>query len=416
MPEEKKIEELFQKEFDNFKELLDTQSKEIKDLGETKQETATKLEKSEKLILEVKDSISEIIKKSETLVAEQKARIDELEKKAGRPDYSEEKELETPGKKFTESEAYKSLASKNALTSDPVDIKSFFRKTSPTTLVNAITGGNLAQGYRYPQIITAPDEAMTVRSLLNVQSTGSNAIEYVKETLFTNAAAGVIETEEKPQSSLTFSLETESVRTVAHWLAVSRQVLADVSQLRAYIDSRLVYGLKAAEEAQILYGNGISPNLKGIIPQATDYLWSSGVVDDTKIDAVRRAMTVARLAHYPVNGIVLNPNDWEDIELLKGTDKKYIWISVTEGGITRLFRTPVVETTAINSGEALVGAFGLGAILWDREAATVRVAEQHEDFFIKNLVAILAEERLALTVFRPQAFVNVTFDSAPVAS
>lgn len=408
-----KIEDLFQKEFNNFKDLLEKQDQEIKTLGETKAETAQKIEKAESLIEEIKLSIDDKLKKSEELIAEQKNRIDELEKKSGRPDYSEDPEIQTAGKKFIESDAYKSMAAKNALNSDPVEVKSFF---DVKTLTSTITGGNIAQAFRYPQIIIPGQRALTVRDLLNVQPTGSNAIEYVKESGFTNNAAPKAEAAEKPESALTFSLETESVRTIAHWIAVSRQVLSDVSQLRAYIDTRLVYGLKTAEEDQILYGNGVSPNLNGIIPQATDYLWSSGSVGDTKLDCIRRAMTVARLAHYPVDGIILHPSDWEDIELLKGTDGKYVWISVTEGGVTRLFRTPVVETTAINSGEALVGAFGLGAILWDREAATVRVAEQHEDFFIKNLVAILAEERVGLTVFRPEAFVDVTFDSAPVSS
>jgi len=254
--------------------------------------------------------------------------------------------------------------------------------------------------------------------LLSVRGITTNAIEYVEETGFTNEAAPVAEGVAKPESAIAFKLLSESVKTIAHWIPVARTVLADVAQMRAYIDTRLIYGLKLTEEAQILYGNGVSPNLAGIMVNANiqSYNWSSGVVGDTKLDCIRRAMTLARVAEYPVTGIVLNPNDWEDIELLKGSDEHYIWIVVTEGGVPRVFRVPVVDTTAIVSGEALIGAYQLGAMLWDREDSNIRVAEQHEDFFIKNQVLILAEERLALTTFRPQGFVKINFDSAPTGS
>jgi len=298
----------------------------------------------------------------------------------------------------------------------PVSVKSFYAKADE--LVSAITGGNLAVPFRYPLIIAPPERVMRIRDLLTVMPTTTNAIDYVEETGFTNAAAPVKVTAKKPQSKLEFELKTEAVKTVAHWIPVSRQVLADVVAIRGYVDTRLVYGLKLTEEAQLLYGNGVSPNLSGIMVNAgiQSYSWSSGTVGDTKLDCIRRAKTLARVAEYPVTGLVLNPNDWEDIELLKGSDEHYIWIVVTEGGVPRLFRTPVVDTTAIVSGEALIGAFALGAYLWDRELATVRISEHHEDFFIKNLVCVLAEERLALTTFRPQAFVKISFDSEPVES
>ena len=133
---------------------------------------------------------------------------------------------------------------------------------------------------------------------------------------------------------------------------------------------------------------------------------------NTHIDHLRKAITLARRAGYPVTGIVLSPEDFETIELSKGSDGHYIWVTVPAGGETRLWRVPVVESLSINIGEFVVGAFGLGAQIWDREDANVRVSEHHADFFIRNQLAILAEERICQTIYRPESFVKGTFATA----
>jgi len=427
------LKKLFEKEFKSFTDLLDKQKAEIAEFGKTSDSTAKAIEKVGTKVEELGDEMKTASEKVEIMEKEYKVKadkldadykekldaklkeLDDIEKKAGRLDLTTGiGEVKSIGERFVESDAYKDMIAKKSRNSSPFDIKEgFFTKE----ITSVITGGNLVQPLRYPEIIMPPERALRIRDILSVQGVTENAIEYVVETGFVNAADMVVEgsTGKKPESAITFELKQEGVKTVGHWIPISREVLNDVSQLRAYIDTRLVYGIKLVEEAQILYGNGVAPNLNGIMPQAQSYNWSDGTVGDTKLDAIRRAMTKARLAEYPVNGVILHPTDWEEIELLKGSDKHYIWIVVTEGGVTRLWRAPVVETTAILSGEALTGAFGLGAMLWDRELSTIRVAEQHEDFFIKNMVLILAEERIALTVFRPEAYVAIDFDAAPVA-
>ena len=228
--------------------------------------------------------------------------------------------------------------------------------------------------------------------------------------------AATPETLIKPEMYVAYDLQTEAVKTIAHWIPASRQIMADAAALAGRINDRLVYGLKFSEEHHILYGDGSSRQLAGILTDSgrQTYLWSSGSVDDTKVDAIRRAITKAMLAYYPVNGVVLHPNDWEDIELLKGGDKHYIWVTVPDGaGVMRVWGVPVVVTTAINEGEFALGGWSLGATLWDREDASIRIAEQHEDFFIRNMMLVLAEERLVQTVERPESFVHGTFDAAP---
>ena len=116
-------------------------------------------------------------------------------------------------------------------------------------------------------------------------------------------------------------------------------------------------------------------------------------------------------ANYPGTGFVLHPHDWEDIELQKANgDGQYMLVTnIAIGAQTQVWRQPVVETVAIAEKTFLTGAFGLGAQLYDREQANVRVAEQHADFFVRNAVVVLVEERIALAVKRPEAFVKGTF-------
>jgi len=273
-------------------------------------------------------------------------------------------------------------------------------------------------------IVVPPMRTRRVRDLFPTRTTTAAVIEYFRMTGFTNAASTVAERSgsafgAKPQSSFTFVGEQAPVRTIAHWEAAHRNVLADEPQLRSIIDNELMYGLRLQEDEQILNGDGSGENLTGVLQTSgiQTYTWSDGAtspVPDTKADAIRRAATLAFLSYYEPTGVVLHPNDWEDIELTKDTNGQYlVAVSVAMGGEPRIWRIPVVETPAIAEGTALVGAFGTGAQLYDREQASIRVSEQHSDFFVRNAIVVLAEQRLALAVKRPEAFVSVDFDAAP---
>lgn len=287
------------------------------------------------------------------------------------------------------------------------------------------TPGSFGTIQRDP-IIIPPMRTRRVRDLFPTRTTTAAVIEYFRMTGFSNAASTVAERNAgntafgaKPQSSFTFVGAQAPVRTLAHWEAAHRNVLADEPQLRSIIDNELMYGLRLAEDDQILNGDGTGENLEGVLETSgiQTYDWSDGEttpVADTKADALRRAATLSFLAYYEPTGIVLHPNDWEDIELTKDTNGQYlVAVSVAMGGEPRIWRIPVVETPAIAEGTALIGAFGTGAQLYDREQASIRISEQHADFFVRNAIVILAEQRLALAVKRPEAFVKVTFDAEP---
>ncbi|KAG0741272.1 hypothetical protein G6F24_016762 [Rhizopus arrhizus] len=148
-------------------------------------------------------------------------------------------------------------------------------------------------------------------------------------------------------------------------MRASKQVLADIPLLQSYIDGRLRYGLQYVEEQQILAGDGTGQNLLGLIPQATDFDDDLRETGDTKIKTLRRAILQVRLAEYRASGIVLNPIAWADIELETDSNGRYIWVNVVEGGQPRMWRLPVVETTAMPAGSFLVGAFDRAAqVTW----------------------------------------------------
>ena len=272
----------------------------------------------------------------------------------------------------------------------------------------------LAEPQRVPGIVTPPERRLTIRDLLTWGRTTTNSIEYVRETGFTNNADVVSENPSagKPESTLTVEMLAAPIATVAHWVHASKQVLSDVAMLQSYLSGRLVYGLKLKEEAQLLKGSGVGLNINGLYTQASNYL-NPGVTvaNETGIDRLRIAMLQVQLAEYDADAIVLNPIDWANIELTKDSMNRYILANPF--GVTGavLWGKPVVPTQAMGLGEFLTGAFAMGAQGWDREDITVTISTQDQDDFIKNMAKILVEERVGLTVYRPEAFVKGEFSS-----
>lgn len=270
------------------------------------------------------------------------------------------------------------------------------------------SGGALVAPDRRPGIVGGAERRLTIRDLVAPGTTTSNSVEYVREAGFTNSASVVSEGATKPYSDLEFELENAPVRTIAHLFKASRQILDDSSALMSYIDARAYYGLRMAEESQLLYGNGTGANIAGIIPQASSYVAPGGVsvTAEQRIDRIRLAILQAQLAEFPASGIVLNPIDWALIELTKDKENRYIVGSPQGGSSPTLWRLPVVETQAITQNEFLVGAFSLGAQIFDRMDVEILVSTENDKDFEKNMVTIRAEERLAFAVYRPEAFVT----------
>tara|TARA_R110000851_G_scaffold3035_1_gene12232 strand:+ start:1837 stop:3057 length:1221 start_codon:yes stop_codon:yes gene_type:complete len=286
-------------------------------------------------------------------------------------------------------------------------------KATITTAVTDAAGsaGSAVNETRLPGIVSPNDRRMTIRDLITPGQMDGSVLEYVREKGFTNNAAGVAEGALKPQSDIQLELISTTAKVIAHTAKASRQILDDAAQLRTYIDGRLRFGLAFKEEQQLLNGDGTGQNLLGIVPQATSYAAPGGITttDETSIDQMRFAMLQAALAEYPATGHVMNPIDWTRIETTKDTQGRYIIGNPQGTASPTLWSLPVVTTQAMAVDKFLTGAFALGAQVFDRWQARVEIATENEDDFVKNLVTMLCEERLALAVYRPEAFIYGDF-------
>lgn len=328
-------------------------------------------------------------------------RADEIERKANRGTQAAE-EAKSLGQRFAESEEYKSFASNRGGTAK-MEAKAIVSLASPDVR-NPLQTVQTLDG-----IIVEPDRPLMVRDLLPVGTTSSLTIEYPKEDVFTNAAAPVAENTTKPESDITFTAAKADVATIAHWIPASKQVLDDANFLSGYIDGRLRVGLAQEEENQLMNGDGTGTNMLGIVPQATAYDATGIIATPNQFDTIRWAKLQVRKSFYMADAVVLNPEDWATMELQKDADGNYLHAAVTGGAQPRLWGMRVVESDSIAAGSFLCGSFSMAAQIWDREQANVMVSTEDRDNFVKNMVTIRAEERLALAVYRPAAFVGGTF-------
>lgn len=369
----------------------------VKEIAE---EALGKAAKGEEITKSLKETADESLVKMNTLTEQVRQVEQQVERvrSGGTPD--EQKSL---GQRFIEDEKVKAF-----LESDTKrGTAQMLMKATITSAVTDTAGaaGAAVDETRLPGIITPPNRRMTIRDLLTPGRMDGSTLEYVRETGFTNNAAPVAEGATKPQSDIKLALVTTSARVIAHTAKASRQILDDAAMLRSYIDGRLRYGLAFAEENQLLNGDGTGQNLLGIVPQATAYSAAFTPTAGTAIDTMRLAMLQAALAEYPATGHVMNPIDWTRIELTKDAENRYI-IGLPQGTASpTLWGLPVVATQAMTVDKFLTGAFMLGAQIFDRWMARVEIATENEDDFVKNLVTMLCEERLALAVYRPQAFI-----------
>ncbi|MBP6861352.1 MAG: phage major capsid protein [Neisseriaceae bacterium] len=283
---------------------------------------------------------------------------------------------------------------------------------------SALTSSGVADGviepHRLPGIMQAKKQRLFVRDLIPSGKTDSPAIYWVQQTGFTNNAATVPENTLKPTSEIDFGTQITPVTTVAHLFKASKQIMDDFSQLQTLVDAELRYGLKYVEEQQMLYGDGLGANLKGIMPQASAYKGAFDVDKQNGIDDIRLAMLQAQLARLPASGVVMHYQDWAKIELLKDANGNYIFGNPSGLAYPVLWGLPVVETEIVAfKDKFLTGAFESGAQIFDREDANVVISTENNDDFEKNMLTIRCEERLALAVYRPEAFITGSFTVTP---
>lgn len=364
-------------------------------------EAKGKAENGEKLTASMKEKADEALLGMNSL----KAQLTEIEQKLARGGDVNGDEAKSLGERFTSADEFKALQTGGVGAKFSMQVKADL--TTATTNSAGSVGAGIAPN-RLPGIQMMPTRRMTIRNLLMPGRTDSPNIEFVQETGFTNNAAPAAEGAAKAESDIKLAEKATSTKVIAHWTRATRQVLSDVSQVRSMIDFRLLNGLAIKEEQQLLFGDGTGANLHGIVPQATAYASPLTVGGETSIDKIRLMILQAALAEYAASGIVMNITDWAWIELLKDTTGRYL-IGNPVGTIgPTLWNLPVVGTQAMTVDKVLVGAFDMGAQVFDQWDSRVEVGYQNDDF-TRNKVTFLAEERLALAVYRPESFIYGDF-------
>lgn len=276
------------------------------------------------------------------------------------------------------------------------------------------SGGALVLPQYLPGIVAPVPPQVLVSELFAQGVTNSNVINYMREKTWVNAAAAVLEGGIKPESTLTFEAASDPVRKLAHWLPVTEELLEDEPAARSYIDARLRAGVIMEEQDQLINGDGTAPNISGILDRTglTPDLPrnAAGTPPQSNAD-VLLAQTMAVFAASLVmpDGYVLNPTNWVSTLMMKTSTGEYF-----AGGPfspiqqPTLWGLPVAVTPVIAAGIGLVGGFKTAAQIFRKGGVRVEASNSHADFFIKNLVAIRAEERLALACYRPAAFGTVS--------
>ncbi|MCM2461071.1 phage major capsid protein [Pseudomonas sp. CG7] len=371
----------------NMTQLFEAQKKEITETGAISKKLQTDLQ-----------TVQEELTKSGT-------RLFDLEQKlaSGNLDNPETK------KSFAEQTALDLQKSWDGKSSGKVDVKSFNKQLGS----GAGSAGALIEPQRNAGILMPGLRRLTIRDLLAQGRISSNSLEYVRENVFTNSAAPVAEGTLKPESNLTFTKETANVKTIAHWIQASRQVMDDAPMLESYVNNRLLFGLALVEEGQLLNGDGTGDNLIGLNTVAAAYDATLNVTGDTRADKIAHAIFQTSESEFEASGIILNPRDWHAIALLKDADGRYIFGGPAAFAAKVMWGLPVVATKAQALGTFTVGGFDLASQVWDRMDATVEVSREDRDNFVKNMLTILCEERLALAHYRPTAIITGPFATAP---
>ena len=382
----KAIEKNIVGKFDEIQKATDQANAELKALGEVKIETKAQLEALAKQYDELYNRVQ---------VVEQKGAIT-----------TQQDQAYNLGEEFIKSDAFVAMQS-GSTGRARMEIK--------TAIINA-TGQNqpLVQSDRdMSGIYTTPTRNLRLRDVIRSRATSSNLIEFTRENAFTNNAGPTVsgspqqfENVTKPESAITFTLVNVPVVTLAHFIPASVQVLDDSPMLASHINGRLMYGLKLKEETQLLLGTGANGQLNGLYTQATAYTVASPTRTN-EIDILRDAIKQAQVAEYMPDFIVLNPVDWFDIEIRKvGTgDARYVVGDPNNMRPMSLWGLPVIVTNSITSGTFLIGS-SMAAEIADRQQAVVEASREDSTNFQKNMVTIRAEERLALCVFRTEAFIK----------
>ncbi len=302
------------------------------------------------------------------------------------------------GQLFVESAAYKT---KGVTGYADVDLKTTF----------SASAGWDPEAMRIPRVELYPLRRLSVMDLYPKYTTNTDTIKYMKETTHTNNAAEGAEAAAYGEAAIAMTETSDEVEKVGVWLPVTDEQLEDVAGLTEFLNNRLTYMLQNRVDSQLLQGNGTTPNLWGAANLASIQTQAKGT--DPTPDAIYKAMTKVRgttagTGFAEPSAVVLHPNDWQDIRLLRTADGIYIMGSPTDSGPEKIWGTPVLVTSAKTENTGLVGDWTGFSGLFMRRGIQFKVTDSHASYFIYGVQAIRADVRLAAVYFRDSAWATIT--------
>lgn len=355
-------------------------------LSAVEQKLQKAMDKYDGQIAENGKADNEIRSEVKALADQFKKEMDELAQKMEKAG-DEVVQAKSAGDEFVESEAFRSYKARGFGMGQGarVEVKNTITSSSSTVFP-----------LQRPGIIQGDFTPLTLRSVIPTVRVTGNAVNHLRENAWTNNAREVTQAQAKPESSLTFTTKNFTIETVAHWLKITEQLAADAPAVVDYVNRRLRHGLAAKIEAQLVLGDGTSPNLSGLTDSGNYTAYSLAASGDTIHDAANKA----KYAMWAATGeapdtVVVNPADWGAEERTReGAAGMYLFGGLTMAGMR------VVVSNAVSSGNILVANLSQGVVIFEREGAAVEIGRVDDDF-TKNLLTIRAEERLALAVLRP---------------
>lgn len=307
-------------------------------------------------------------------------------------------EQKTLGEHFIESKAYKERQG-SVGPQATIDVE---LKTLMTT-----SAGFAPESTRTGRIVDFATRPIQVADVIPQTTTSQASVKYMEETTFTNAAAERAEGIAYPEAALEYTERVSIVRKIPVFLPVTDEQLEDEPQVRGLIDNRLMFMVRQRLDLQVLVGDGIAPNLTGVLSTAGIQTQAKGT--DPTPDAVYKAMTKVMVTGQAMpNVVILHPFDWQDIRLLRTADGIYIWGNPSDAGPERIWGLRVLQAQAITENTGLVGDFANFSELSVRRGVDVQVSNSHGTFFVEGKLAIRADMRVAFIVYRPAAFATVT--------
>ena len=379
----------------------------LKDGIENLKGTAKSVKVAER-VRELNTELDEFCKQVEDLEAAEKtaAEFEKREKTLTRPPLPGSpavKDQKTVGQLITEHETFKKWCAGSK--DGKIELADFSINGLKTLFQTS--AGWLPETTRIGTVVDAVTRPLQILDIMPVGQTGQPNVAYMLETTRTHAAAERNEGAAAAESTFVLTEQTNPVREIADSIPVTDIQLEDVPMVSSYLDGRLRFGIRQRFDGQIVAGNGVAPNLEGILNVTGIQTQAKGA--DPVPDAIFKAMTLVRVTGRAVpTHTVLHPNDWQAIRLLRTADGIYIWGSPSEAGIERIWGLPVVQNESLTENTGLVGSFEPAWIsLFERRGVVIErgfVGSQ----FVEGKQTIRGSMRAALVVFRPAAFATVT--------